>query len=384
VVWDGGRDARYQDAVCRPYTLYTRVDVEDANGTVLAKDLPIVSGGVQANLQSRVTRKLSFALAGVDYFPATPEGGIDSAGILAPYGNRVRAWGGIRYGDGSIARFPIFYGRVDRPRYDIATGAVTVSCVDLANIVTRAKFETPVNSVASNTIYEEWQRLILGAVPDATFDTPVGGQTQAQVGPLSWESDRGQACDDLAAAAGCTWWQLPDGRFTMRQQPWSLAGLTPAITIADATQNLPGQRTITSGTVSLPVDDVANVAVLSSERLDGSPPLTSIQRDVDPASPTYYYGTFGHVPLIIQNQTPMEQAQIDYAAKVQLHYARSLTQLWESVAIIPDASLELGDLTLCRAGGLRSQQVITGFNYPLRENAPMPLTLRAYVPLVGV
>lgn len=384
MVWDGGLDARYQDAVTRPYSLYTRVDVEDSAGNVLARNVPLSTGSMAANLQSRVTRKLNFTLAGAEWFPASPDGGIDTAGIITPYGNRVRAWGGIRYGDGSVARFPIFYGRVDRPKYDIATGLVQVACVDLANIVTRAKFEVPTNSVPANTIYEEWQRLIRQAVPDATFDEPVGGQTDAKVGGLSWEQDRGQACDDLAAAAGCIWWQLPDGRFTMRQQPWTYPGLTPAVTIGDGYLTTPGQRTITSGTVSLPVDDVANVAVLSAERLDGSPPLTSVARDVDPASPTYYFGPFGHAPLLIQNQAPLTQAQVDYAAKVQLHYARSLTQLWEGVAIIPDASLELGDLTLCRAGGLRSQQVITGFTFPLRENTTMPLTLRAYAPLVGV
>lgn len=382
-MWAGGTDPRYQAALVRPHTHYSRVDIETFDGKVLETNLPITAGNVRASLQSRVTRNLSFTLPGYSWMPVTRSGDIDPGGLLAPYTNRVRVWGGVKYGDGSIARFPVFYGRLSAPSLDLATGAVTVTAVDLAQTVIDAKFESPTNSVATNSILAEWQRLILLALPGgALFGTSTAGPTTSVIGPLSWESDRGQALDDMAAAAGCIWWQLPDGHMVLRTQPWSVPGLSPVVTLGDGTTS--GMRTFTGGSVSFPTTGLTNVSVLSSERLSGEPPLTSIQRDLDPNSPTYYYGGFGHKPLITQNQAPYNQAQLDYATKVQLHYGKSLIQQWDNVSIIPDASLELGDLVEAQAGGLRSEQVITGFTYPLMEGSNMPLTLRAYAPLAGV
>lgn len=385
MVWDGGLDARYQDAVSRPYRQWTRLDVYSRAGALLYQGVPYAGGSLTANLQQRVTRRLTFTLPDSNqasrWFPVTPAGDIDPSGLLAPYGNRIRATQGIEYGDGSRDAFPIFYGRIDQPGID-QSGLLAIQCVDLAGDVADAVFETPTNSVPGNTVLEEWQRLILAALPDATFGTSTGGQTGSLIGPLSWEADRGQALDNMAAGVGCTWWALADGSFVLRQSPWSMPGLTPALTLSDG--DGPGQRTIGTYAVSLPRSGLANAVVFSAERLDGSPPLTAIARDMDATSPTYYYGDFGRKPILIQNQAPTTQAQVEYAARVQLHYAKALTQTWENVSIVPDASLELGDLFLCQAGGIRSLQVLTGFTLPLRESGPMPLTLRAYSPLTGV
>jgi hypothetical protein len=51
------------------------------------------------------------------------------------------------------------------------------------------------------------------------------------------------------------------------------------------------------------------------------------------------------------------------------------------VTIVPDASLELGDLVDMSADGAADTQVITGFTLPMRETGDMSLNLRAYSPV---
>lgn len=378
-MWAGGTDARYVDAISRPYRLWTRVDVETHAGVALETDVPIVDGSVTANLQNRVTRRLSFTLKGMDWFPADQSGDVDPGAVLAPYGNRVRAWAGVEYGDGSIVRFPVFYGRIDQVSAPGGLSTV-VECVDLAGDVADAAFEVPTSSIAANTVYAEWQRLILAAVDNAQFEAFPGGQAAAPIGPLTWEQDRGQALDNMAAGVGSLWWTLADGTFVLRPQPWSTPGKAVDLVLADSARA--GARRMSTGfEPALARTGVNNSVVFAAERLDGSPPLYSIARDLDSTSATYYLGPFGKKPLLIKNQSPTTQQQVDYAARVQLHYARSLSYTWRQVQIPTDASIELGDLAQVRAAGLVSPQTVVGFTLPFREGAMMSLDLRAYVPI---
>lgn len=385
MVWDGGLDAQYQDAVSRPHRRWARIDVTSAAGDTLYQGVPFADGTLSANLAQRVTRSLAFTVPETDptrpWAPRTQLGAIDPTALLAPYGNRIRAYAGIEYGDGRIASFPIFYGRIDWASVSDA-GLVSVSCSDLAAEVTDGKFEVPTNSVPTLSVLNQWKALVSGALPNATYGTSDGAQTGALIGPLTWDTDRGQACDDMASGVGCLWWSLADGRFVMRRQPWSNPDLASVTSIGDGVST--ARRIMSRYNVKVSREGVSNSLVMSSERLDGSAPLTAIARDLVPTSPTYYLGSYGKKPTVIQNQAPYTQPQLDYAAAVQLHYAKSLNQRWEGVSIIPDASLELGDLITCQAGGWYSLQVITGFTFPLREGATMPLTLRAWSPLVGV
>jgi hypothetical protein len=127
---------------------------------------------------------------------------------------------------------------------------------------------------------------------------------------------------------------------------------------------------------------VANAAVFTSERQDGTPPQFGQAFDLDPTSPTFYNGPFGRKPIVIQNQAAFTQPQCLVGAKTQLNLARSLTSTWDNVKIIPDGSLELGDCVLMQAGPITSVQIITGFTLPMREDSDMAINLRAYTPVV--
>lgn len=378
MVWSGGLDATYRTAVSRPHTAYNRVDVLARDGSVLWTDLPYSDGSVRATLVSRVARTLSISLD-ISWAPLTPNGAVDPTGLLAPFGNRIKAYRGIVYGDGSRAIFPVFYGRIEEVQGK-RDGSITLTANDLAADVVDAKFETPMSSVTTNTISEEFVRLVQGALSDASFGTL--DATAALAAPLTWQSDRAQALDDMSATVGMTWYPLADGRFVQRLSPWSVPGLTPVLTLTDGTSQPPtadGEISDWAWTVSR--TGVYNSVVYASERQDGTAPVFAITHDLDPSSPTYYLGDFGKKPYLVQNQAALTQSQCTTAAEVTLKQAKSITQTWDPVTVPPDASLELGDLLLLRAGGAASQQVITGFTLPLRETGAMTLNLRAYAPV---
>jgi hypothetical protein len=314
------------------------------------------------------------------WFPLLSNGTVDTGGLLTPFGNRLRAFRGILYGDGSVASFPVFYGRIETVAM-ARNGSVSVGASDLAADVVDAQFETPQSSIPTNTISVEFRRLITGALPDATFGR--SDLTGLLIPPLAWQSDRAQALDDMSATAAMLWYPLADGSFVQRAVPWTNPGQVAQVSLADGTNNPTGNNAIADWTITVSRTGVYNSVVFASERQDGSAPVYATVRDSNPASPTYFLGNFGKKPLLIQNQAALTQAQCVQAAQSNLKQATAITQTWDPVSIVPDASLELGDLITTSAEGASSVQVISGFTLPMRETGDMSLSLRAYAPVTS-
>ncbi len=378
MVWAGGLDAQYRDALVRPHVVYTRVDVLDRQGNILQSDLPFIDGSVRATLNSRVARTLSLSVDR-SWFPLQSNGAIDTDGLLTPFGNRLRAFRGIAYGDGSLASFPVFYGRIEQVQM-ARNGSVSLSANDLAADVVDAQFETPQSSVPTNTISVEFRRLVRDALSDAVFGT--SDLTGVLIPPLAWQNDRAQALDDMSATVAMLWYPLADGSFVQRFVPWTNPGQAAQVTLADGTNAAPGVgNAIADWTITVSRTGVYNSVVFTSERQDGTTPVHATVRDVTPSSPTFYLGNFGRKPLLIQNQAALSQSQCLSAAQSALKAATAITQTWDPMSIVPDASLELGDLIAMNAEGAASTQVIVGFTLPMRETGDMSLSLRAYAPV---
>lgn len=373
MVWNGltgnGLDPIYRAALARPHSVYSRMDITDSSGNIVRADLPFVTGSVSASFQQRVVRKLDFTVER-SWYPVTGTGAVDTTAVLAPFGNRVKAYRGIAWGDGSATYFPVFTGSLDTVELT-QNGTVSVSALDLAADVVAAGFETPTNSSVGVKLFPQFQNLINGALTGATFGT--SDQSAALMPQLTWEYDRGKALDDVAAAAGMIWYQLPDGSWVMRQVPWAKAGLTAVATFTDS-------DILSDWRIKITRQGVHNAIIYVAER-QGAKPAFGIARDTVATSPTRYLGPLGRRTRLIQNQVPLSPAQCLAAAKTTLQGAKAVTIQFERASIVPDASLELGDVVQLNADGVASLQCITGFTLPLRESSAMSLTLRAYTPL---
>lgn len=368
----------YRAALARPHTPYLRVAVTDSTGAELISSVTYIDGSVSATLQSRVTRTLSLTVDRT-YAPVTAAGRIDTSAPFAPYGNRLKAYRGISWGNGLDTYWPVFYGRIESVKIK-SNGTMDVAGTDLASDVVDADFEAPTASATTLTVAGQVQQLITGALPSATYDFSSSTFPQA-VPYVVWQTDRGQALDDLTSSVGALWYPRADGTFTMRSVPWATTQ-TAAATLTDGPGGL-----LTDYSIEISRTDVKNSVVYATERQDGSPPLIYVSRDTDPTSPTYYRGPFGRKPTVVTNQQPLSTAQQKQAADTLLRQSKATSQVW-TAATVPDASLELGDLLpmvadqgpLQQYTQITSNQVLAGFQMPLRENATMTLTLRAYTP----
>jgi hypothetical protein len=348
----------YKTVIHGPHHRVARVDAFTIDGIPLATNVPVVSGQVSAQLTNRVTRTAQITLSD-EWFPRTPES------PFSPYQAVVRIRAGVGYGDGSEELWPLITGRVWGVRR-AAAGTVELSVDDLAADVVAARFEAPERS-SSLSILREIERLISGAIPQATFgaDTLANAPTPQ----LVWDEDRGQALDDLAQAVGGRWYALGDGSFVVRS--YSYQPGAPVQQFLDGPQGL-----MASADVTQTRDGTANSVVVVAERMDGSEPVRRIARDVSPTSPTRWGGPFGRAVQVIKVQTPQSIAQAQTLARTQLAAATALTEQWQA-AVVPDYTIEPGDTVRLGYRGYSADQIVDGIGYPLVTGSSMSLTTRS-------
>lgn len=360
--------ARYKAALHGPHKRRTRMDVVDADGTVLLSDVPIADGSVTANLTNRVTRSAQFVTAAdADRLRDLP-GGLfpdDDTDPMSPAQAIVRIRSGIEYADGSSELFPLIVGRIDTATLN-PDGSFTCRVYDRAQDVVDFRFENPRNS-DSSTVLGQIETLVSEAIPGVVFGPH--NVANANTPQLTWDEDRGQAVDDLAEALGGRWYLLGDGSCVVRSFPYDDG--TWVQEIEDGPQGLMSQATISRSRGGL-----ANSVTVVSERTDGTEPVRVRARNTAPDSPTAYGDRFGRVTQIIKIQTPLTNSEAQRLARAQLNASSALVEQW-SFSCVPDHSLEPGDPLRLGYRGRRAVQVADSITYPLGLG-DMRITGRAY------
>lgn len=368
----GGTDVLYRSLLATNRIPIHRVEVWrqgvriDSYGD---KGLPITGGSVSAQLSSAVTRDLAIT-AHEDLFPDDPQ---DPTELLTPWGNELRVFAGVAGTPGYI--WPVFRGKIT----DVAlSDAVTVTANDRAADIGEDPFLVPRASTAGARTLDEFRRLILQTLPDAQFGT--SDDIWELVPSLIWEGSRSGACDDLARAAGALWYCLATGEFVMRRPPWSVAG-SPVVTLTDGDGGV-----IQDADIRISREGVANVDTVIGERADVTlRPAHATVADSNPSSLTFVDGAFGRVGRLIRAQGVTTNAQAHSLATAWIRRTRALQQSW-TTTMVPDASLELGDVATLRArrkrdGNVRTAvQVVASFTLPLTGDGPMTVNWRGQEP----
>lgn len=359
----GGADLLYRQALAAGHEPYTRFEVF-RGATRLASDLTIINGSVTATLGSQVTRTLDLTVPEGLYPMVAP------TDLLAPYGNEIRAWRGVRFAEGSRYEFPVFRGRIwEQTLGD--QGDVMIHAQDRAADVVDNRFRTPQNSQQGALVDEEVRRVISDALPDAAFGA--SDSYFLRVPQLTWEYERGSALDELATSCGSFWYALADGQFVLRVYPWTVQR-TPVAELSDGDGGI-----VVSSRMARSRSGIYNVVTATGERLDGSTPAFGSAEDDGATSPTSTTGGFGVRSLLRRLNTPATNETAHAAANQLLKRATALTEAW-TVTMIPDASLELGDAVTLNVRGRRDiVQVIQSITIPLDTIGRMQLTCRALV-----
>jgi hypothetical protein len=360
----GGTNGLYRALLAGPHhpTAYLQVWREGVRiDTYGDEGLPFISAELSATLASQVTRQLSFT-CDESLWP------VNNTDLLAPYGNEIRAWYGVQAGAAPAYVWQVFRGRIDSITLE-ENAVVSVQCVDRAAAVKESGFPRPENSQVGDLVTLEYRRLVTDSVPDATFGTfdAIGTITPE----LTWEQDRGDACDDLAKAAGAFWYALANGDYVLRFIPWAVTQ-TSLLTLSD------GEGGVLYSAVPVKSrTDVFNQITVTGERADGTTPVFAIVQDTDPASPTYISGPFGVRSKTVGLQAAVTQGQANSLARTLLRLSKALTQTW-TLSMPNDASLELGDAITINARGLPPElQVVHGFTLSLLGDSPMTIQTQA-------
>lgn len=381
----GGNDPLYRRVLATSHRVFTQIAIFDGNNVPVTKlkyglrnnystadqSLVFYGGMLTATLGSRVTRTLRFSCH-EDLYPVL------DTDPLNPYGPIVRAYAGVELGDGSRKYvWQVFGGRIQNTSWDSDSGTCLVDCYDFAADVIDNGFLRPVNSTVGALATSQIRELILDGYPDASFGTD--DVFNIRMPQLTWESDRGQALDEVAKSLGALWYELATEQFVTRRIPWTVAG-DPVVFLRG------GQGGhIVSARANRSRSNVYNAIAVTGERADGTIPVYATSVDSNPASPTYALGPFGRRTRQSHLQTPTTQGQVQGIANDLLQSSKALTESWDLV-IIPDASLELGDVVGIEIGKRTGVvQVVSAFNLPLDLSGPMTVSCRAQEPgLLGV
>lgn len=375
----GGTDSLYRSVLAASHGHFVRIEVWSGLGVRLDTSLPamqaavfigdpegglVFTGGtVTATLNSRVSRNLSLRVPAYMY-PT------DETGLLAPFGNELRVYRGVRLGDGSETyTWQVFRGRI-RNVEQSSDGTCMVECSDRAADVQDVNFVSPQNSNTANTVNEEFQRLIVDAVPDATFGA---SDTFSKVmEPLTWEFERAAALDEIAVSVGALWYPLANGDFVIRRFPWTVVS-APLLTLTDQEGG-----TINGWSSRRSRDSIFNVVTVTGERLNGDAPVHATASDTTPGSPTSVSGNFGVRSRLERLQTPSTAGGATAAAENLLRTYIAPTEEW-TLQSVPDAALELGDVINVAVDGRTAVQVVTGIALPLDLSGDMTISTRSLV-----
>lgn len=379
----GGSDPFYREILAASHQTYDRIEVWDGTKRLavletaptddeelldsITDQRPIVlaGSGLNASLMSPVARQVTLRMPWYLY-------PWDDDDLLAPMGNELRVWSGVRLATGALDYvWQVFRGKIQDVPGSSAGGYFTVSASDPAQEVIDNEFVTPQNSPVGATVTVAAQQLIADAYPSAEFGP--SDAIPALVPALSWEFSRSAAIEEMMRANGALWYPLADGRFVFRRYPWAQAG-APVVAYRDG----PG-GTVASFNPSRSRSQVYNVIGATSERLNGDAPVFGLAQDNDPTSPTYVGGKFGRRTQLMRLQTPTTQGGIDSAANARLRSAITPTMACTWV-MTRDAALELGDVAQVDVTEFDRQftQVVTGFGYQFGEGS-MNVTARAQV-----
>jgi hypothetical protein len=137
------------------------------------------------------------------------------------------------------------------------------------------------------------------------------------------------------------------------------------------------ENLMTEPTVNWDTTDAINAVVAVGENTDNETVYVGKAFDLDPNSPTYYYGAFGKRPLFYSSPLITSTDQAAVAAATRL---RGRIGIMEGVSFqaVPHASLDLDDIIRVKRTALHLDglYLLDGITMPLRADSLSSITTR--------
>ncbi|GAA1402035.1 hypothetical protein GCM10009613_61300 [Pseudonocardia kongjuensis] len=360
---------RTSHQINRRVTAYT-----DTQGALVLDD--VADATVACDLKSAIRRTATAAIANPNLWPANPNDVLSevSSEIGIEYGIVVpRAgteWLTVFRGPIQTVKAGVLDVRAPDPllggysRYQVSGLAVTASA--RAQRVVDYRLPSPIKTIPGPVVNEIIRLIQLGDPGAEVLDTTGGDASTA----ASIEIDKdlwGEGILKLAASAGLTVDNAPSGVYRIRKIP----------TLDD-----PPVWRIDAGGVLVSADlertraGVYNAVQVTNGRTDGTPTVSELVVDDDPASPTFWGGRFGRKTRFYANPAITTRDQAIRAGRGLLAKARGIS-CTVTLTAVPNGALEEGDVVEVDLGDGRLQlHILDSFGVPLTP-AAQALTTRS-------
>lgn len=266
-------------------TARARVCAPGQTGTnPVGTEIKILGGDVVYDGNADVRATLQLEVDGTQAWPANP------AALLAPYGNEIFVERGIAYGNGVTEWVSQGYYRIETiEQDDPPDGPIVISGSDRMQGVIDSKLLVPVPYAANTPIGSIVSDLITGArrayVWDVTIEWDDATDAQLTARSSVADEDRYAYLNDIITSYGKIWFFDHRGVLVIKTPPDPGA----VVWAVDAGRD----GVLVSMKRNLSRIGIYNGVTAYGEATDTKPPAIAYAVDLNPDSPTYWYGSFG-------------------------------------------------------------------------------------------
>lgn len=315
---------QFQDALTTSHTVIQRADVY-YGGTLRAEGVPVMSGSVTVDRNSKVRRTCQVTLA-------TDERVDSTESMYLPNGGEIVLYRGIDFGP-TEELVPLGVFRIDTLNVQQPAGTISLQGSDRSVMVQDDKFIAP-EAASGQSVKDEIIRLVTSSIAGGvtvvdnmpSYDLPMQPD-------VVWEQERWDAIESLADSLNASVFFDQIGRLEIIQVPVATDTPVKAITAGDVVINK---------TTNMSRLATFNALVLTGDQV-GDEDIRSVAYDTDPTSPTFWDGPFGHRPKFFRSTFITTQTDADHTAAEMLARETALPRK-VTFTMIPDPSLEGGDV----------------------------------------
>jgi hypothetical protein len=326
-------------------------------GTVLT----VLGGDVRSSAQADIRSTLDMTTDGTgwDHTPGA---------ALTPYGSEVFIERGIVFGGDTTEWVSQGYFRIyAAEQEDAPNGPVRIEGRDRMSGIVDARLEAPRQFLTAATYGEVFDELVGEVYPSATIEWDDDLDTTAIGRNVIAEEDRYTFLRDMVRTRGKIIY-------------WDYAGVLQVKETPDPTSPVWEVDAGESGVLvnmgrRLTREGIYNSVVAVGEGSDTTAPARGVARDVNPDSPTNFYGTFGPVPRFHFSPFYLTDAQARSGARKILVNALGRPHAVDFSAI-PNPALEVFDPVSLAPGTGSEIHVLDDIGLSLLASGPMTAATR--------
>lgn len=340
---------RFLDGVASSHEVVTHVEVWRDGAFV--RDLPVTGGEVVVDEGSKVRRTLSISSSEIDLDPKTAED------LLAPFGTELRVYTGLRFTEGDTEIVPVGVFGIQSAGRAGWLADLGITGEDRSRAIADSRLLAPYtpNGVS---VFDAIVALCSPVIPNLeVYDlTESLRATEATASKITFERERWDAVEALAAGIGCEAVFDPEGRLMIREVPQVTAATAPVWAIEANTDN----AVMLDIATALSADKVYNAVVATS-----SDEGVNVTRVVYQATGALRWRQGFQRPRFYAS--PLIKSAEDAVSAATAILARSLVYAQGvELETLPNPALTVGDpILVTRPDGTKETRIVSRLTIPL-------------------